>query len=231
MGGRLDSWSESTYDKRDWGTAEAVQRESPLPFPSHTTAFPDGLEREIVERARSGDRDSLAELYDQYFPRIYHYVLARTGNPAEAEDVTEDIFVRMLSGIGRFEWRQAPFAAWLFRIARNQLVSHLRRNGVRRGETRIPESMADNTPDPFTQVDTKLSFDRVLEVSQALPNAQREVIWLRFAAGLSVGDTARVLGKREGNVKVLQHHAIARLRKLLAPPEPGEGSERGNGRL
>lgn len=208
-----------------------MQRESLLPFPSHTTTFPDGLEREIVERARSGDRDSLAELYDQYFPRVYHYVLARTGNPAEAEDITEDIFVRMLSGIGRFEWRQAPFAAWLFRIARNQLVSHLRHNGVRRGETQIPESMVDNAPDPFTQVDTKLSFDRVLEVSQALPNAQREVIWLRFAAGLSVGDTARVLGKREGNVKVLQHQAIARLRKLLAPPEPGEGSEQGNGRL
>jgi RNA polymerase sigma-70 factor (ECF subfamily) len=203
-----------------------VQRESLLPFPSHAAAFPDGLEREIVERARSGDRDSLAELYDKYFPRVYHYVLARTGNPAEAEDVTEDIFVRMLSGIGRFEWRQAPFAAWLFRIARNQLISHLRHNGVRCSETRIPESMVDNTPDPLTQVETKLSFDEVLEASRALTNAQREVIWLRFAAGLSVGDTARVLGKREGNVKVLQHQAIARLRKLLAAPQSGDGSER-----
>jgi RNA polymerase sigma-70 factor (ECF subfamily) len=202
-----------------------------LPFPFHTTTLPDGLEREIVERARSGDRESLAELYDQYFPRVYHYVLARTGNQAEAEDVTEDIFVHMLSGICRFEWRQAPFAAWLFRIARNQVVSYLRHNGVRRSETCIPESMVDNTPDPFTQVDTKLSFDRVLEVSHALPNAQREVIWLRFAAGLSVADTARVLGKREGNVKVLQHQGIARLRKFLAPAESGDGRERGNGRL
>lgn len=205
-----------------------MQGENLLQFASHTR-LPDGLERQCVERARSGDREALGELYDHYFPRIYHYVLARTGNPPEAEDVTEDIFVRMLSGIGRFEWKQAPFAAWLFRIARNQLISHLRRNGVRRSEGRIAESMVDTAPDPFTQVETKLSFDEVFEASRALPNAQREVIWLRFAAGLSVGDTARVLGKREGNVKVLQHQAIARLRKLLAPPEWRQDSERRDG--
>jgi RNA polymerase sigma-70 factor (ECF subfamily) len=199
-----------------------VQRESFLLFGSHTTGLPDGSERETVDRARSGDRDALGELYDLYFSRVYRYVLARTGNPAEAEDVTEDIFVRMLSGIGRFEWKQAPFAAWLFRIAHNQLVSHLRRNGARRSESQIPESMVDTAPDPLAQVETRLSFDQVFETSRALPNAQREVIWLRFAAGLSVGDTARALGKREGNVKVLQHQAIARLRKLLAPPQPGE---------
>lgn len=207
-----------------------MQEESLLQFSFETTRFPDGLEREVVERARSGDREALGELYDHFFPRVYHYVLARTGNPAEAEDITEDIFVRMLSGIGRFQWRQAPFAAWLFRIARNQLVSYLRRNGVRRNETRLLESVVDTTPDPFTQVEIKLSFDEVFEASRVLPNAQREVIWLRFAAGLSVRDTARVLGKREGNVKVLQHHAIVRLRKLLAPPELGKEGEGRGGR-
>lgn len=197
---------------------------------SQTTDLTDGLEREVVERARSGDREALARLYDHYFPRVYHYILARTGNSAEAEDVTEDIFVRMLGGIARFEWRQAPFAAWLFRIARNQLVSHLRHNGVRRNETSIPDSVPDTTPDPFTQVEIRLSCDQVFEASRALPNAQREVIWLRFAAGLSVGDTARVLGKREGNVKVLQHQAIARLRKILAPSEQGKDSTRKDAR-
>jgi RNA polymerase sigma-70 factor (ECF subfamily) len=193
-----------------------------LLFGSHNTGLSDGLEREIVERARSGDKEALGRLYDSYFSRVYRYVLARTGNPAEAEDVTEDIFVRMLGGIGRFEWKQAPFAAWLFRIARNQLVSHLRRNGARRSESQISESMVDDGPDLLSQVEAKLSFDMVFEASSNLPNAQREVIWLRFGAGLSVGDTARVLGKREGNVKVLQHQAITRLRKLLASPEPGK---------
>ena len=214
----------------DWGIAKAAQRESRLPFASQTTGLSDGLEREIVERARSGDRDSLATLYDHYFPRVYHYILARIGNSAEAEDITEDIFVRMLGAIGRFEWKQAPFAAWLFRIARNQLVSHFRRNGSHRTEGQISDSIVDTTPDPFTQVEIKLAFDEVFQASYGLPNAQREVIWLRFAAGLSVCDTARVLGKREGNVKVLQHQGIARLRKLLAPLEDGNGSDHRDGR-
>ncbi len=207
-----------------------MQGERLLQSVSQATGLTDGLEREIVERARTGDREALGRLYDHYFPRVYHDILARTGNSAEAEDVTEDVFVRMLGGIGRFQWRQAPFAAWLFRVARNQLVSHLRHNGVRRSETPIPDTMADTTPDPFTQVEIRLSCDQAFEASRALPNAQREVIWLRFAAGLSVGDTARVLGKREGNVKVLQHQAIARLRKILAPSEQGKDGKRKNAR-
>jgi RNA polymerase sigma-70 factor (ECF subfamily) len=224
----VDYWSESKYDRLGWGISEAAQRESLLPFASQRPEPSDGLERELVERARAGDGEALGQLYDHYFPRVYHYVLARTGHSAEAEDVTEDIFVRVLSGIGRFQWTHAPFSAWIFRIARNQLVSHLRRNGARRGETSIPESMVDTSPDPFSRVETKLSFDQVFEASRDLPNAQREVIWLRFAAGLSVGDTARVLGKREGNVKVLQHQAIASLRKLLAPPEDGRRNNGGS---
>lgn len=184
----------------------------------------DGMERAIVDQARCGDTHALARLYDHYFPRVYHYVLAHTGKAAEAEDVTEDVFLRMLSGISGFRWKQAPFAAWLFRIARNQLVSHYRRNGVRRHETPIGDSIVDTAPDPLSRVETRLVFDQVLEASHQLTDAQREVIWLRFAAGLSVNETARVLKKREGNVKVLQHHAIVRLRKLLSPPKAAEES-------
>jgi len=182
-------------------------------------AAADGHERDIVERARSGDQQALAELYDLYFPRIYRYVLARTGNPAEAEDVTEEVFVKVLGAISGFQWRQAPFAAWLFRIARNQFVSYTRKNGARRQEIPLVASVADSTPDPLIRVENRLFFEQILDIARALPQAQREVLWLRFAVGLSVSDTARALGKREGNVKVLQHKAIARLQKLLAQPE------------
>ena len=176
-------------------------------------------ERHTVERARVGDVQALSSLYDCYFPRVYRYIYARTGSAAEAEDITAETFLRMLSGIGDFEWRQVPFAAWLFRIARNQVISYLRKNGGRRNDVPLAEWMVDTAPDPLTQVEGRLSFEEVLEAAKTLPNAQREVIWLRFAVGLSVGDTARVLGKREGNVKVLQHKAIAKLQKLLAAPK------------
>ena len=179
----------------------------------------DGQERDIVQRARSGDQQALGELYDLYFPRIYRYMLARTGNPAEAEDVTEEVFVRVLGGISGFQWRQAPFAAWLFRIAHNQLVSYARKNGARRHDAPLSASIADRVPDPLVRVEDRLFFEQILDVARALPQAQREVLWLRFAVGLSVSDTARALGKQEGNVKVLQHKAIARLQKLLAQPE------------
>jgi len=179
----------------------------------------DGQERDIVQRARSGDQQALGELYDLYFPRIYRYILARTGNPAEAEDITEEVFVRVLGAISGFQWRQAPFAAWLFRIAHNQFVSYARKNGARRHETPLAASVADPVPDPLIRVEDRLVFEQILDVARALPQAQREVLWLRFAVGLSVSDTARALGKREGNVKVLQHKAIARLQKLLAQPE------------
>jgi RNA polymerase sigma-70 factor (ECF subfamily) len=179
----------------------------------------DGQERDIVQRARSGDQQALGELYDLYFPRIYRYMLARTGNPAEAEDVTEEVFIKVLGGISGFQWRQAPFAAWLFRIARNQLVSHTRKNGARRQEIPLAPSVADRVPDPLIRVEDRLFFEQILDIARALPQAQREVLWLRFAVGLSVSDTARALGKHEGNVKVLQHKAIARLQKLLARPE------------
>lgn len=179
-------------------------------------------ERRTIELARAGDSQALSQLYDSYFPRVYRYVFARTGSPAEAEDITEETFLRMLRGIGDFQWRQAPFGAWLFRIARNQVISHARKNGSRR-EGPLAESTVDTAPDPLSQVESHLSFEEVLEKAKLLSGAQREVIWLRFAVGLSVGDTARVLGKREGNVKVLQHKAIARLQKLMGALESGDG--------
>jgi RNA polymerase sigma-70 factor (ECF subfamily) len=204
---------------QDLGTPAPLSGEASVYLSSRSDPSTDGQERDIVQRARSGDQQALGELYDLYFPRIYRYLLARTGNPAEAEDVTEEVFVRVLGAISGFQWRQAPFAAWLFRIARNQFVSHIRKNGARRQEIPLAASVPDRAPDPLIRVEDRLFFEQIFDIARALPQAQREVLWFRFAVGLSVSDTARALGKREGNVKVLQHKAIARLQKLLARPE------------
>ena len=183
------------------------------------------VERRMVDRARAGDPQALGQLYDLYFPKVYRYVIARTRDMHEAEDLTAEVFVKMLSGIGDFHWRKAPFAAWLFRIARNHVISYARKNGHRRHEGTVSETTVDPAEDITTAVETRLSFQEVLQAAQTLPPAQREVILLRFAVGLSVGDAALVLGKRSGTVKVLQHKAIARLQKLLAPEAAlvGEG--------
>src|SRR4026209_2134673 len=78
--------------------------------------IPADTGRETVERARTGDQNALADLYDWYMPRVYRYAVARLGNTAEAEDLTEEVFLKMLGGISSFRWRDVPFSSWLFRI-------------------------------------------------------------------------------------------------------------------
>lgn len=179
------------------------------------------VERETVDRARAGDQRALADVYEWYVPRVYRYVLARVGNVAEAEDLAEDILLKVLDGISGFRWRAVPFSAWLFRIAHNQVVSYFRRNGKRARASPLFENIVDHRQDPAAAVETRLTLDDVFRASQDLPEAQREVIALRFAVGLSISETAKALGKRQGNIKALQHKAVARLQRLLAVEPEG----------
>jgi len=178
----------------------------------------------LVDAARVGDEGAIAELYNKYFPRVYRYMLVRTGNVGDAEDLTEEVFIRALGALERFEWRQVPFSAWLFRIAHNAIVSHQRRDGARGRLSPLSPSLPVNTQGPEEAVEARLALDEVMEATRNLPDAQRRVIALRFGAGLSVAETARALGKTGGNVKVIQHKAIVKLRELLVEKKP-EGHE------
>jgi len=173
-------------------------------------------DRPLVDAARAGDEAALAELYNLYFPRVYRYILARTGNPYDAEDLAEEVFLRMLDAIGRFEWREAPFSAWVFRIAHNAVISQRRRDGARGRSTPLSEAMPVGSMGPEEMVENRLALNDIMRAAQSLPEAQRQVISFRFAAGLSVAETAQAMGKGEGNVKVIQHKAIAKLREMLA---------------
>jgi len=190
---------------------------SGLEFPQFQSASPE-LERETVDRARAGDQQALADLYDWYMPRVYRYAVARVGNAVEAEDLTEEVFLRMLGAIGEFRWRDVPFSSWLFRIAHNHVATHFRRTAQRGGPmSAIPAGMIDGRHDLAATVEERITLEEVRRAAEQLPDAQREVIALRFAVGLTIADTAKVLGKREGNVKALQHKAVARLQKMLIP--------------
>jgi len=181
-------------------------------------------ERLLVDAARVGDEGAIATLYNRYFPRVYRYMLVRTGNVGDAEDLAEEVFIRVLDALERFEWRQVPFSAWLFRIAHNAVVSHQRRDGARGRFSPLSPSLPVNTQGPEEAVEARLALDEVMEATRNLPEAQRKVIALRFGAGLSVAETARALGKSGGNVKVIQHKAIVKLRELLVEKKP-EGDE------
>lgn len=174
------------------------------------------LERATVDRARTGDQQALADIYDWYMPRVYRYAVARLGNSHEAEDLTEEVFLKLLGAIGDFRWKDVPFSSWIFRIAHNCVATHFRRAAQRGGATsEIPEDTIDMRHDLATAVEERITIEEVRRAAELLPDAQREVIALRFAVGLSIADTAKALGKREGNVKALQHKAVARLQKML----------------
>jgi len=175
---------------------------------------PDFDERALVERAKDGDQQALAELYERYLPRIYRYVAARLP-AADAEDVTSTVFLKMVDSLGRYEWRGLPFGAWLFRIARNEVVSFVRRERYREADP-LDEALRDPAPSAAGAFEDAAQLAAVRDAIAQLPPAQRDVIELRFIAGLSVAETAKVLGKFETNVKVLQHKGVAKLQRLLA---------------
>jgi len=179
-------------------------------------------QRKIIEDAQAGNLQAVASLYDDHINQVYRYALARLGNVHDAEDVAEEIFLKMLNGLPGYQWRKVPFAAWLMRIAHNEVINFTRRNGRRSLDTELPEELVDRggNNDPAETTERLMALEDLRKAVALLPEAQREVIILRFASGLSVADTARTLSKNENNVKVLQHKGMQRLQALMTPKYP-----------
>jgi len=172
-------------------------------------------ERLMVDAARAGNEAALSELYTLYFPRVYRYILARTGSTYDAEDLTEEVFMRVLEAIERFQWRDVPFSAWLFRIAHNAVISQRRKDTARGRTAPLLDVLAIDSRGPDELVENRLALNEIMRAAEQLPEAQRQVITLRFSAALSVAETALAMGKGEGNVKVIQHKAITKLREMM----------------
>ena len=172
-------------------------------------------EESLVRRAQQRDEEAFAQLYEEHFNKIYRYVTLRIGDQVEAEDITQQVFIKALQSISSFKWKGIPFSAWLFRIAHNQVVDHLRKKGKRVTEP-LDDSLALSDSNPQLLVEQNLDIEQLGLAVKQLTKAQREVIGLRFAGELSIAQVAKVIGKSEGAVKALQHSAIVALRKALA---------------
>lgn len=172
-------------------------------------------EESLVRRAQQQDEEAFVQLYEEHFDKIYHYVTLRIGDRAEAEDLTQQVFIKALQSISSFKWRGAPFSAWLFRIAHNQVVDYLRKK-KRYATAPLNESLMDGGVDPQLAVERKLETEQLLLATKRLTEAQREVISLRFTSELSIAEVAKIMSKSEGAVKALQHSAIVALRKVLS---------------
>src|SRR4030042_5375860 len=173
-------------------------------------------EEYIVQQAIDGNQSAFTQLYDIYFDKIYRYIYVRLRKQAESEDLTQEVFIKALKAMGSYKIGKTPFASWLFRIAHNQVIDHVRkyRKGLEISLDEAPPSVG--AEDPVAIIEQKFEVAELNAAIMELSPAQQEVISLRFIADLPIAEVARVLGKSEGTVKALQFNATISLRKLLA---------------
>ncbi len=171
-------------------------------------------EKDLVHRAQQGDNRAYAQLYENNFDRIYRYIVLKIGNKAEAEDMTQQVFLNSLKSIRSFKWKGVSFSAWLFRIAHNLMVDYFRKTS-KLLTTPLPDTLPDNSGNPQQITERQLDIEQLISAARGLTRAQHEVISLRFAAELSVAETSKIMGKSQGAIKALQHSAILALRKKL----------------
>jgi len=177
-------------------------------------------EESLMRRAQRRDPEAFTQLYEAYFDKIYRYIAIRIGNEMEAEDMTQQVFLKALRSIPSFRWRGISPSAWLFRIAHNQVVDYLRKKTKQATVPidKLPVIASDDNPQLMAE--RRVDIEQLVSATGQLTEAQREVISLRFAAELSVAEVSKVMGRSQGAVKALQHSAIVALRKVLSVTEP-----------
>ena len=174
----------------------------------------DAAIERLVTDAQRGDAWAFGMIFDHYHESIYRFIASRVNRPSDAEDLTQHVFVKALEALPRYESRGIPFGGWLFRLARNAVIDHVRTRHDHAELDSITEwTHGDAGPDEIAVVRQEL--DAVGAALAALTDEQREAITLRFFAGLSARETAAAMGKQEGTVRGLQFRAIAALRRQL----------------
>ena len=178
--------------------------------PEAQVAPQEADERLLVEAAQR-DPVKFAALYELHFEQVYAYIAHRVADRAAAEDLTSDVFHRALAGLRSYEFRGAPFAAWLIRIAANAIADHSKR------AAREVAGQSGDTTEPSHQPDLAAIAHRarLFRLVRELPVDQRRVVFGRFVDQSSIRQLARELGRSEGAVKQLQYRALHSLRAQL----------------
>jgi RNA polymerase sigma-70 factor (ECF subfamily) len=163
----------------------------------------------------SGDPNAFGELYDHFVERVYRYLYFRTGSHPEAEDLTEQVFLKAWEAIGRYRWQGRPFVAWLYRLAHNSHIDYVR--------TQRPTTSLNNDDRPIelaspaatVELDRALDADLLLHALGELTVDQQQVIVMKFIDGCDNEQIAETMEKREGAIRALQMRALMSLRRVL----------------
>jgi len=180
-------------------------------------------EKELVRQAQK-DPDAFSKLYDQYYPKIFGYVLRRTANLEAAQDITSETFLKALSKLWQFRWRSISFSSWLYKISTNEINQYFRKaeykksvsleelqeQGFEPTSPRDPESELIEAQEKLKQ---HQDFLEIQEKIVRLPAKYQEVIALRFFEQKQIKEIGEILGKKEGTIKSLLHRAVEKLRE------------------
>jgi RNA polymerase sigma-70 factor, ECF subfamily len=205
------------------GAARSVAPEFPSGVPARSTATPgrfrrrttlddasdrSGLVARAIARGKEGDPEAIRFLYQRYADNVYGYVCSIVRDEHEAEDVTQNVFAKLMTNLSKYEPRAVPFSAWILRVARNAAMDHLRaRRMIPCEEVRDPAAHADDTG--------SLRRASLRQALGDLPDEQRRVLVLRHLVGLSPGEIAESMGKTEGSVHALHHRGRRSLQQSL----------------
>lgn len=190
----------------------------PLISPRQPTPAPvtDWSEEQLLDAAVEYDEVALGELYDRYEARIFSYVYRRTGDDLLAEDLTAQVFVKMLQAIRERRAWHSSFSGWLYRIAHNVVIDHYRQRD-KQTQVSLDDTLeiVSEDDDPANTTEMRLTAEKVRFAMRQLTDEQAEVLSLRFLEGYSILEAATMMNKTEGAIKALQYRAVATLRNLL----------------
>jgi RNA polymerase sigma-70 factor (ECF subfamily) len=188
--------------EKESSAVEARRNVAPRGFGTLEKRPADELVARAVRRARVGDRDALAFLYARFADDVCGYACSIVHNQHDAEDVTQQVFAKLMRVIGKYEERDVPFFAWMLRVTRNVAVDHLRRT---RKQREVPVEDIHESNGGIRRIAPASRTDELADALATLPEAQREVLVLRHIAGLSPTEIAERTGRTDASVHGLHH--------------------------
>ena len=181
-----------------------------------------------LAQAGEGSHEAFGVLYERYVSRIYNYIFYRTGNQADAEDLTARVFFRAMHHIKNYQNRGLPFSAWLYRIAHN-LVANWHRDNSRRPEIALEEGMfiqqQQGQEHPENALLKTEERERLLRLIRRLPPDRQQLLILKFVEQQSNAEIGLIMGRTEGAVKSLYHRTLLSLRYELQTSSIGDSNE------
>lgn len=175
----------------------------------------DKKEHKLLQNAQRGDKKAIAELYDSHYRAVYNYIFYRISDPQSAEDLSAEVFIRMIQKLPDYKDRGRPLLAWLYTIARNIVIDHHRALDKKEEVPLKEDLLEDRIPAPDKQLQARQTSDCFRNALETMPETQRQLLVYRFINGFSTPKIIQLLDKSDRAVRSLQHRALRTLEKVL----------------